>query len=83
MSLVSPSLLRNPEILEPDYTPEKIVGRTQIIEDISNRVSKPGRHLHLFGPRGFGKTLVIQRAVEQSVPATSWFYISYVNQNTQ
>ena len=83
MPLMSPSLLKNPEILEPDYTPEKIVGKTEIIEEISSHISTPGRHLHLFGPRGSGKTLLVQRAVEQSVQATSWFYISCVNQDTQ
>lgn len=53
------------EVFEPGYTPEEIIDRTETLDQLTSLLTEPGTHIHLYGPRGCGKTLTTRRALEE------------------
>ena len=63
--------------------PELIVDRPDLREALSDAITLPGQHIHLYGPHGTGKTLFARYALQTLPDAKQALYLSGVRFDTQ
>lgn len=71
------------DVLEPEYTPDNIVNREEILDQLSSVLSEPGTNIHLYGPRGCGKTLTTRRALENVSQISDYHLLDCTRHDTQ
>jgi len=82
--IMEQGIIKDIDVLQEDYLPEKIIGRKKEIEAISSNVkhlfyNRPMINLFLHGPTGTGKTSVIQYVIHLVHRETSKVKGVYVN----
>ncbi len=82
--IMNQAIIKNIDVLQEDYLPEKIIGRKKEIESIASSIrplfyNKPMINLFLHGPTGTGKTSVIRYIIREVSKETSRIKGIYVN----
>jgi len=73
------TVVEDPAPLQQDHLPEKIVNRDRERMLLSD--SQDFQNIHVHGPRGTGKTLVVRKALEEAEARTC--YVSCLEHDTQ
>jgi len=75
---------RHSDLLESEYVPKTIVNRDEEMSKLINSLTGiDPRNTHVYAPRGCGKTLVAQVALDSLPPHTASCYVSCVKHDTQ
>lgn len=81
------SLIDSQTPLEPSHLPAQFVGREAeqdaLTEIFGVETETRLQHLHVYGPRGTGKTHLLQRLLTTFPPTFTTSYLSGITQNTQ
>ena len=82
--IMDKAVIKNIDVLQEDYIPEKIIGRKKEIESIASSIrplfyNKPMINVFLHGPTGTGKTSVIRYIIREVHKETSRIKGIYVN----
>jgi cell division control protein 6 len=60
-----PSVIENPEPLNPEFSPKQLQHRITVLKQLSQYFNSTGQTIHLHGPQGSGKTAVTQNLAQQ------------------
>lgn len=79
------TVIRDIEPLEPEFVPDEFLGRDEQqnrLRSVLSPQSVPS-NLHLYGPRGTGKTHLVRHVVDDLPDETFVSFVSCTNQDTQ
>ena len=76
-------ILDAPELFDTDHTPETVVDREEELAQLVNAAASQSRNAVLHGPRGSGKTLVTQIALDAARHDITTCHVSCLNHDTQ
>ncbi|OKY77198.1 MAG: Cdc6-related protein AAA superfamily ATPase [Candidatus Methanohalarchaeum thermophilum] len=77
-------MIDNPEFLDTNYLSRKIIDRKMELKELENFVLRDqGSNLHLFGPRGSGKTYLSRVELDASPSDLNTCYISCLRHKTR
>lgn len=79
-------ILTTNQALDPDHTPETITNRENEQTSLANALTDRGpqhRYIHIHGPRGTGKTLLVRTTIESLPQDTTTCYIPCTTARTQ
>jgi len=77
------SPLAQPKALGPDYIPDALVNRDEETVRLIDVLSTPGSHIHVYGPRGTGKTLLTRNTLDDPTVDADTCVLSCTRSDTQ